>query len=109
MHDSHKPPNGSPEQDLARAISAMVSEGIASARNTVDKIRDTGADALDAAARQVRPKKVRNYTYAVGAASFVVGLAVGALVCMNRPEQTLTARSKTELRKLAKALSELAV
>jgi len=109
MHDSHKPPNGSPEQDLARAISAMVSEGIASARNTVDKIRDTGADALDAAARQVRPKKVRNYTYAVGAASFVVGLAVGALVCMNRPEPTLTARSKTELRKLAKALSELAV
>ena len=109
MHDSHKPPNASPEQDLARAISAMVSEGIASARDTVDKIRDTGADALDAAARQVRPKKARNYTYAVGAASFVVGLAVGALVCMNRPEPTLTARSKTELRKLAKALSELAV
>ena len=67
MHDSHKPPNGSPEQDLARAISAMVSEGIASARDTVDKIRDTGADALDAAARQVRPKKVRNYTYASAA------------------------------------------
>ena len=109
MHGLHNPPNGSSEQDLARAISAMVSEGIASARDAVDRIRDTGADALDAAARQVRPKKARNYTYVVGAASFVVGVTVGALVCMNRPGQTLTARSKTELRKLAKALSELAV
>ena len=51
MHDSHKPPNGSPEQDLARAISAMVSEGIASARDAVDGVRDTGADALDATRR----------------------------------------------------------